>query len=88
MAGDCRIVGDVRNDALDRAPRDALYQPQAMNPFHYTRLVARTAGDPWRFERAVRAAIRDADPAQTVFHVQPMDDYIASSLADRSFALA
>jgi len=81
------IVGDVRNDALDRAPRDALYQPQAMNPFHYTRLVARTAGDPWRFERAVRAAIRDADPAQTVFHVQPMDDYIASSLADRSFAL-
>lgn len=81
------IVGDVRVHGLDRAPRDAVYQPQAMNPFHYTRLVARTAGDPWRFERAVRAAIRDVDPAQTVFQVQPMDDDIASSLADRSFAL-
>ena len=82
------IVGDVRYDALDREPREAVYQPQAMNPFHYTRLVARTAGDPWRFERAVRAAIREVDPTQTVFHVQPMGDYVASSLAERSFALA
>jgi len=82
------IVGDVRYDRLDREPGQAIYQLQAMNPFHYTRLVARTAGDPWRFERAVRAAIRDVDPAQAVFHVQPMDYYIASSLADRSFALA
>ena len=82
------IVGDVRYDRLDREPGQAIYQLQAMNPLHYTRLVARTASDPWRFERAVRAAIRDVDPAQAVFHVQPMDDYIASSLADRSFALA
>ncbi|HEV8346194.1 MAG TPA: ABC transporter permease [Vicinamibacterales bacterium] len=82
------IVGDVRYDRLDREPGQAAYQPQAMNPFHYARLVARTAGDPWRFEHAIRAAIREVDSAQAVFHVQPMDDYVASSLADRSFALA
>jgi putative ABC transport system permease protein len=82
------IIGDVRYDALDREPREAVYQPQAMNPFHYTRLVARTDGDPWRFERAIRAAIREVGSAQAVFHVQPMDDYVASSLAERSFALA
>ena len=82
------VVGDVRYDQLDREPRQAVYQPQALNPFHYTRLVARTAGDPWRFERAIRAAMREVDPALAVFHVQPMDDYVASSLADRSFALA
>ena len=81
------VVGDVRNDALDRAPREAIYQPHAMNPFHYVRLVARTSGDPVRAERAVRAAIRAADPATAVFHVQPMDDYVASSLAERRFAL-
>jgi predicted permease len=81
------VVGDVRNDALDRAPREALYQPHAMNPVHYARLVARTSGDPIRAERAVRAAIRAAAPGTAVFHVQSMDDYVASSLADRRFAL-
>jgi putative ABC transport system permease protein len=81
------VVGDVRNDALDRAPREAIYQPHAMNPLHYARLVARTPGDPMRAERAVRAAIRAAAPETAVFHVQSMDDYVASSLADRRFAL-
>jgi predicted permease len=82
------VVGDVRYDRLDRDPRQAVYLPQALNPFHYTRLVARTAGSPWRFERAIRAAMRDTDPTIAIFHVQPMDDYVASSLAARSFALA
>src|SRR5262249_30394030 len=40
------IVGDVRHDALDREATDAVYESQAMNPFHYTRLLARTDGDP------------------------------------------
>ncbi|HTR39247.1 MAG TPA: FtsX-like permease family protein [Bryobacteraceae bacterium] len=39
------------------------------------------------FEKAVRAAIREVDPLQPVFHVQPMDDYVTSYLADRSFIL-
>jgi putative ABC transport system permease protein len=81
------IVGDVRNYALDREPDAAIYIPQAVEPDHYTRLVARTAGDPMNFERAVRAAIREIDPLQPVFHVQPMDDYVAAFLADRSFTL-
>ncbi len=81
------IVGDVRTDALDRTPREAIYQPHAMNPFHYVRLVARTAGHPSSAERAVRAALRSADPGIALFHVQPMDDYVAASLAERRFAL-
>ena len=81
------VVGDVRNDALDREPREAIYQPHAMNPNHYARLVARTSGDPMRAERAVRSAIRAAAPGTAVFHLQSMDDYVASSLADRRFAL-
>jgi predicted permease len=80
------IVGDVKNLGLDREPDQAIYQPQAMNPFHYTRLVVRTSGNPWDYERAVRAAIRDIDPTQPVFHVQPLDDYLASSVAERTFA--
>ncbi len=81
------IVGDVRDDGLDQNPDEAVYVPQAADPDHYTRLVARTAGDPMNFERAVRAAIREIDPLQPVFHVQPMDVYVAALLADRSFTL-
>ncbi len=81
------IVGDVRNNGLDREPDEAAYIPQAADPFHYTRLLARTAGDPMNFEKAVRGAIREIDPLQPVFHVQPMDDYVAAVLSARSFTL-
>lgn len=81
------IVGDVRNSGLDRDPDQAVYIPQAVDPDHYTRLVVRTAGEPMNVERAVRAAIHDLDPLQPVFHVQPLGDYVASFLADRSFTL-
>jgi putative ABC transport system permease protein len=81
------IVGDVRQNGFDREPDEAVYVPQAVEPDHYTRLVARTAGDPMNFERAIRAALREIDPLQPVFHVQPMDDYVASFFADRSFTL-
>jgi putative ABC transport system permease protein len=77
----------VRQNGFDRDPDEAVYVPQATEPDHYTRLVARTAGEPMNFEKAVRAAIREIDPIQPVFHVQPMDDYVASFLADRSFTL-
>jgi putative ABC transport system permease protein len=82
------VVGDVRNAGLDRVPDEAIYQPLAMNPFHYIRLVARTPGDPWLLDRPVRRAIHAADPLVAIFHVQPMDDYVTSSMAQRRFALA
>ena len=81
------VVKDVRNIGLDRDPDVAVYESQATDPFHYTRLVARTAGEPTQFVGAVRAAIRALDPLQPIFHVQPMDDYVSASIAERRFAL-
>jgi putative ABC transport system permease protein len=81
------IVGDVRESGFDHEPDEAVYLPQAADPGHYIRLVARTAGNPMSFEKSVRAAIRNIDPLQPVFHVQAMDDYVAAFLADRSFTL-
>lgn len=82
------VAGDVRYSGLDRLPGAAVYVPLGIDAWHYMRLVARTAGEPLQFERSVRAAIHDIDPAQPVFHVQPMEDYVAASLADRRFAFA
>ena len=41
-----------------------------------------------RFAAAIRAAVRDVDPAETTFHVEPMEAYVGSALADRTFAVA
>ncbi len=81
------IVGDVRNSGFDQQPDQAVYLPQALDLDHYSRLAVRTAGDPMNFEKAIRAAIRQVDPVQGMFHLQRMDDYVASSLAGRSFTL-
>jgi predicted permease len=79
------VVGDVRYKRLDEPPGDAIYIPQSAFVWHYTRLVARTAGDPRGFQRAIEAAISDVDSGEGFFHEQPMDDYVSSSLAARRF---
>jgi putative ABC transport system permease protein len=81
------VAGDVRNNGFDHEPDQAVYVPQALDLDHYSRLVVRTAGDPMNFEKPIRAAIREVDPLQAVFHIQRMDDYVAAFLADRSFTL-
>jgi putative ABC transport system permease protein len=82
------IVGDVRQYGLDMASTIAVYIPQAQDlSFSYS-LVARTATDPRGLERAARAAFLSVDPTQPVFQAQPMESYLASSLAQRRFTLA
>jgi putative ABC transport system permease protein len=81
------VVGDVRHHRLERRSGPAIYIPQSAFPSHYTRLVARTSGDPRQFERAIVAAVREVDPHQGVFHIQPMEEYVSSALADRRFAV-
>ena len=73
------VVGNVRQEGLDHAPDQAVYVPQAASPSSYARLLVRTAGEPLRYERAVRQAIRAVDPNQPIFHLQAMEAYVAAS---------
>jgi putative ABC transport system permease protein len=82
------IVGDVRQYGLDTVPNIAAYVPQAQNMSFSFSLVARTSSDPRGLERAARAAFQAVDPTQPIFQVQPMESYLASSLAQRRFTLA
>lgn len=82
------IVGDVWQHGMDKGPSAGVYFPQAQHADFYYRLLVRTAGDPWRFYPPVRAAMRELDPNQPMFHVQPMDEYLSKSLAARFFALS
>jgi putative ABC transport system permease protein len=63
------------------------YIAQAQNMSYLFSMVARTTSDPRNLEAAARAAFLAADPTLPVFRVQPMETYIASSLAERSFTL-
>jgi putative ABC transport system permease protein len=82
------IAGDVRQYGLDTASNIAAYIPQAQDLTFDYKLVARTTGDPRRLEKAARDAFLSADPTLPVFQVQPMESYLASSLAERRFTLA
>jgi len=82
------IVGDVRQYALDRPSLMEAYIAQAQDLSFGYWLVARTTTDPRQMERSVRAAFYDVDKTQPVFDVKPMEDYVAATLAERTFTLA
>lgn len=85
------VVGDVRQYGLDRAPQAAVYLLFAQlkpAPQGWASLVVRSRVRPEQLESAARAAMREVDPAQPVFHVQPMTTYVALSVSQRLFALS
>lgn len=82
------IVGDIRQYGLDRAPNMEAYIPLAQNTDFGYQMVIRTTADPREFERAVRDAFAAADKTQPVFNVKPLESYLSSTLAERTFTLA
>jgi putative ABC transport system permease protein len=81
------VVGNVHQNGLEVKPNIAAYIVQSQDlSFGYS-LVARTAVDPRLMELTVRAAFLATDPTQPVFSVRPLEDYLASSLAQRRFTL-
>jgi putative ABC transport system permease protein len=83
------VVGDVHQYGLDLPADSATYTAlvQAVDPQGYGSLIVRCKRNPERMETAVTNAMRSVDPTQVIFHVQPMDAYIAKSLAQRTFIL-
>ena len=82
------VVGDIRQYGLDKAPDMEAYIAQAQNMSFLFSMVARTSIDPRNLEGAARAAFLAADPVLPVFRVRPLEEYVASSLAQRRFTLA
>jgi len=86
------IVGVVRHvhyASLETKSRVELYWPYAQMPYTQSQmdLVVRTPGDPMRLAGQIEAAIHAIDPDQPVFHVRPMEEWMAESVARRKLAL-
>jgi predicted permease len=83
------VVGDVRQVSLADAPPDAIYLPEAQWPYEddAMSLVVRTHGEPAALAPRVRRAIRSVDADQPIVRVAAMPELLASSAAQRRFAL-
>jgi predicted permease len=100
--GDCEIVGVVGHvqhwslsDTGNRTIEDEFYSPIDQIPLQYMTLagqgaylMVRAAGAPLAMLQEVRTAVAGPNHDQPVYHVQTMDQMVASSLAGQSFLMA
>ena len=81
------VVDDVKYQGLDADSPDTIYTPYAQTPFPWMYVVARTRAEPATLAAAVKRAVADVDPAQSVMQVRPMREVVAESLAQPRFQL-
>jgi putative ABC transport system permease protein len=82
------VVAHLKSEGLDADPRVQVYRPIRQLPVDFPQLVVRTTGDPERLLPAVRAAVRDVDPAQPVSDVATLDQLLDRSVGTRRLAVA
>jgi putative ABC transport system permease protein len=82
------IVGEVRQYGLDRESNMEAYIALAQDTGFSYSMVLRTTGDPALMAGVVREAFATADKTQPVYNVKPLEEYLSSTLAERSFTLA
>jgi len=75
------VVGDVRNQRVDRLPRPQLYVLASRTAPATMTLVVRSSGDPLRVAAAVRAAVRRIDPAQSVADLRTVEEIVSDGAA-------
>jgi predicted permease len=84
------IVEDTKNIGVDKPAGTELYfldqQATALfNGISNRSFVVRTTGDPTQLAGAVRAAVRELDPALPLYGVDPLSDLVADSLVRPRF---
>lgn len=79
------VVGNERLHGLAEATPPALYAPLDQVPSPTGVLLVRTTGDPMALAGAVRAAVREQDPALALYGVEPLEETVAASIARERF---
>lgn len=87
------VVGDIRGadgrgccgGGLDREPSAAVYLSAIQFPQRTMTLLVRTAGEPSAIVPAIARAVQEIDPAQPVFQVRRLHDWLDESAAQPRF---
>ncbi len=64
------VVGDIKHFDVTEQPMPQIYGALAQNPFVFTSVAVRTAGDPLRYVSAIRRAAWQVDPDQPVWSIR------------------
>ena len=75
------VVGSIRENALDVAAEPHVYFSEGYRRERAMFGVVRTKGDPQRVAADVRAIVRSLDPAQPIFAIRTMEDYLDEAVA-------
>lgn len=75
------VVGSVREDTVDAAAEPHVYFSMGYSGELSMFGVIRTNGDPARVAADLRAVVRSLDPAQPVFAIRTMEDYLDDAVA-------
>jgi predicted permease len=75
------IVGDVRSQRLDRAPRPQLYVPMDQSPAATMTVVIRSDHDPLKLVRPLRGIVQEVDHEQGLADVKTMEEVVNDSSA-------
>jgi len=81
------VVGDIHFSGLDRAPRPEFYLPLGSEPWPMLNVVARGPGPAVLLQSALRDAVKQVDAEQAFGRLQPLDELVDQSLADRRQAM-
>jgi putative ABC transport system permease protein len=87
------VVGDIRGadgrgccgGGLDREPGGAVYLSAMQFPQRTMTLLVRTAGEPSAIIPAIARAVQDIDPAQPLYQVRRLQDWLDESAAQPRF---
>jgi putative ABC transport system permease protein len=87
------VVGDIRGadgrgccgGGLDREPSAAVYLSAIQFPQRTMTLLVRTAGQPSAIVPAIARTVQDIDPAQPVYQVRRLDEWLDESAAQPRF---
>jgi putative ABC transport system permease protein len=81
------IVGDIRHNALDTSPAEALYLSSNQRPQLAMSVVVRTSIPPSSISTAVRSGVLTIDKDQPIASVQTMEEIVSSSISNQRFTL-
>ena len=75
------VVGDAREEGLDKAAQPTVYWCESA-PTPDPNYLIRTHGDPMAMARTLRVKVHELEPGRSVFNVMPLEDHLDDKLAE------
>ncbi|MGB9180687.1 MAG: ABC transporter permease [Pyrinomonadaceae bacterium] len=79
------VVGDVREDGLNKTPLPAAYQSYLQTSWPSMAFVVRTSSDPMNLAASVRSEVQALDRDQPVSSIRTMEEVISKSVMQQRF---